>query len=131
MTDVVVTVPYPLFATWVQEGDAPGTTWSGHYSYFVLYGPQPTLLERGDRVYIVSHGKLRGYAPLAFITEHIPEDIPHYPGAWALVRKGQAQAVTIMDPEKGCPLHIRGFRSWRYRNWKRGDEVSFPTWDQP
>ena len=119
MSDVVVTVPKARWADWIDEGDLPGTEWgsgdagqSGWYDFY-LGGPLPDI-KPGERVYIVAHGKLRGYAPLV--------RVDHYNRS--LVRQGGAVAVTIPEP-------IRGFQGWRYRWWDRSVEVDFPDWEKP
>jgi hypothetical protein len=67
MTDVVVTVPKRLWTEWIEEGDLPGDEDSGDTYAFSLWGVPPTI-DPGERVYVVAHGKLRGYAPLVAIT---------------------------------------------------------------
>ena len=127
MTDVVVTVPKGLWTAWIGEGDeAPlfgAGEWTGEFEYgFNLYGPRPRI-EPGDRVYIVAHGKLRGFAPLI----ELEENSTRFEGrghGYALVRRGGAVAVTIAEP-------IRGFQGWRYRWWKREEEIAFPGWRIP
>lgn len=110
MSDVVVTVPKGLWDEWIAEGDLPGQPWSGRYSYFFV--SRLPEIAPGERVYIVAHNRLRGYAPL------------HSLGDGALVRCGGAVAVTI-------PAPIRGFRGWHYRWWPRYDEQPFPAWREP
>lgn len=114
MADVVVTVPKRLWADWIAEGDLPGDPDSGNEYAFYLGGPRPNI-SPGDRVYVVAHGKLRGYAPLTRIMNR--------GGAYefALCREGNAVACTIDEP-------IQGFRGWRYVWWKREDERPFPDW---
>lgn len=105
--DLVVTVPMAAWRDWLAEGDLPGESWSGLESHFYLSRPPRT--HPGARVYIVAHGRLRGWAPLVRVEGN------------ALVRCGGAQAVTIDEP-------IRGFRGARYRWWLRVDERPFPDW---
>jgi hypothetical protein len=114
MADVVVTVPKRLWEDWLAEGDLPGDDATGETYAFSLWGSPPEI-QPGERVYIVAHGKLRGYAPLVMITPGWNH------GEFALVRGGGAVACTIAEP-------IRGFRGWQYRFWKREDEVPFPNW---
>ena len=116
MSDVVVTVPKDRWADWISEGDLPGQIWGsgdagsdGWYDFY-LGGPLPDI-KPGDRVYIVAHGRLRGYAPLVRVDRR----------ERSLVRQGGAVAVTIPEP-------IRGFQGWRYRWWDRSAEVAFPDW---
>lgn len=110
--DVVVTVPKRLWDEWIAEGDLPGDEETGEQYAFSLWGDHPDI-EPGERVYVVAHGKLRGYAPLTRIA-------PAREG-FALIRAGGAVACTIDEP-------IRGFRGWQYRWWDRADEKPFPDW---
>lgn len=127
MADLVVTVPLPGWEAWLQEGDLAGEPWSGAYWAWKGSGKIPPI-ERTDRLYIVSHGKLRGWAPVlelrlgpikprAYIWGR---DVP----TWEIVRTCKAKAVTIAEP-------IRGFQSWRRRWWSYGDELPFPDWRTP
>lgn len=117
MGDVVVTVPKGLWAEWIAEGDLPGSPPGEWESHFWVWGGRLPLMAPGDRVYVVAHGLLRGFAPLRRI-ERICE---LRPDVGCLVRNGDAEAVTIPDP-------IRGFQGWRYRWWDRAAEVPFPDW---
>lgn len=117
MADVVVTVPKRLWTEWLDEGDLPGDEDTGETYAFSLWGSPPDI-QPGERVYIVAHGKLRGYASL---TELINE--PSW-GRFHLIRGGGAVACTIDEP-------IVGFRGWRYVWWDRCDERPFPDWWEP
>lgn len=110
--DVVVTVPKHFWLDWIEEGDAVGEPPTGEEWGFFMGGHAPRI-EPGERVYVVAHGRLRGYAPLTRVarTER----------GFALCRREGAVAVTV-DEE------IPGFRGWRQRWWKREDEVPFPNW---
>ena len=122
--DVVVTVPKGLWEEWTAEGDLAGEPWSEDFEYgFNLYGPYPHRLQPGDRVYIVAHGKLRGYSPLVGIEQRSTRFGGSGRG-FALIRHGDAEAVTITEP-------IRGFQGWRYRWWDRKDERPFADWQKP
>lgn len=123
MGDVVVTVPKTFeyagligIEAWAREGDAAGEPWSGEEWHFYLGGPRPQMVA-GDRVYVVHNNKLRGYAPLVRIETYRS-------GGYALVRHGDAVAVTIDEP-------ITGFRGFRYRWWERDIEKPFPDWRTP
>lgn len=129
MSDVVVTVPKGLWTIWTHEGDLayPDTSlapaeWEGDAEYGFTFGPGMAIpkIEWGERVYVVSHGRLRGYAPLTKISM-APERFGGRPGGFALVRRGEGVACTIPEP-------IRGFQGWRYRHWNREDEIPFPDW---
>jgi hypothetical protein len=142
MADVVVTVPKDLWQVWQEEGDLPGDEPSGTYwSFYCRSGALPLQVDtsgppwsrdvalpllgegvrwfkcRSDqRCYVVAHGRLRGYAPLyAIETDETARELR------AFIRRAGAVAVTIAEP-------IRGFRGWRYRWWRREDEISFPEW---
>lgn len=118
MADVVVTVPKGLWAEWIDEGALPGE--DANYEYhFWLGGALPDMAE-GERVYIVAHGKLRGFAPLVRLERHCVIR----PAVGCLMREGGAEAVTIAEP-------IRGFQGFRYRWWDRADESPFPDWSKP
>lgn len=118
MSDVVVTVPMGQWERWLAEGDLPGEA-AQFESHFWIPTPMPKI-ELGERVYIVAHGKLRGYAPLVRREVHCQLN----PARSCLVREGGAIAVTI-------PESIRGFQGARYRWWDRDDERTFPEWMTP
>lgn len=130
--DLVVTVPKPRWEEWLTEGDlADGTeapaTWEEQAEYGLTFGAGAHLPKEagpGDRLYVVAHGKLRGYAPITEIDAEHPERFGGQPGGFAIVRRGGAVAVTI-------DLEIRGFQGWRYRWWNRAAEKPFPEWKQP
>lgn len=113
--DVVVTVPMKLWDVWIGEGDLPGDESTGEEWGFYTGGAKPKV-SPGCRVYVVAHGRLRGYSPL---TRLVSKD-----GRLVFCRRGEAHSVTIAEP-------IRGFQGWRYRWWKREDEVDFPDWENP
>lgn len=116
MSDLVVTVPKSFgLDVWINEGDAAGDAWSGKEWHFYLGGNPPNI-SKGERVYIVYNGKLRGYAPLV----RIERDGYRF----ALVRHGGAVAVTVDE-------FIQGFRGYRYRWWERETERAFPEWRMP
>ncbi len=112
MSDVVVTVPKAIWFDWIEEGDAVGEPETGEEWGYFTYGGRPKIVQ-GERVYVVAHGKLRGYAPLS--------SLEFDGGRIGFGRKGGAVSVTIPDP-------ITGFRGCRYRWWDRSIEVSFPDW---
>lgn len=128
MSDVVVTCPKALWREWLDEGDLAHdegpdpAAWTVYYEYgFHMGGTAPEILP-GERVYIVAHGRLRGWAPLVYV-EHWPKSARFgaRPGAFALVRHGGAVACTLDEP-------VRGFQGWRRRWWDYTDERPFPNW---
>lgn len=110
--DVAVTVPKDLWGLWLEEGDLPGDHPTGEEWHFYTGGGKPDIVA-GCRVYVVAHGRLRGYSPLKRLS---PAGV-----GIGFIRGASAVAVTIPEP-------IRGFRGWRYRWWDREDEVGFPDW---
>ena len=132
MADVVVTVPKGLWAEWLAEGDLARddgscATWNGECEYgFHMRGTRPNIVP-GERVYVVAHGHIRGWAPLCAIVDG--ERFGGAPGSWALLRRGGAAAVTLQATGKpGEPATVRGFQGFRYRWWLRNDEIPFPDW---
>lgn len=111
MPDICVTVPKDIWEAWIAEGDAAGDPETGEEWAFWTSGVP--RIEPGERVYVVAHGRLRGYAPLVRLVKR-----GHRIG---LCRKGGAVAVTIKAP-------LRGFRGWAYRHWDRDIEFPFPDW---
>jgi hypothetical protein len=129
MTDVVVTVPKALWSEWLEEGDLASADdgmlaagWGGDFEYGFHMRGRPPVIKWDERVYIVAHGKLRGYAPLTKVTKG--ERFGGAPGSFALVRRGAAVACTLAVP-------IRGFQGYRYRWWDYADELPFPDWRIP
>lgn len=118
MPDVVVTVPKALWNDWILEGDAAGLPESGEEWGFYAGGQKPRI-SPGERVYVVAHGLLRGYAALTTL-QFTPAG-GRGGGQVVFGRKGGAQAVTIDRP-------IRGFQGWRYRFWDQSAELPFPLW---
>jgi hypothetical protein len=116
VSDCVVTVPQRLWGEWLDEGDLPGEPDTGDTFHFWLASPLPEM-QPGERVYIVAHGRLRGYAPLVAIERRCRLR----PSVGCLVRRGGAVAVTIDRP-------IRGFQGFRYVDWDRSEEHEFPDW---
>lgn len=112
--DLVVTVPKSFWELWLEEGDAAGEPSSGEeWAYQV--GGRPSI-EPGERLYIVSWGRLRGYAPVVRVMKT--------PLGYGICRRGGAVAVTIKEP-------IPGFRGYRKRWWDREQELDFPNWRTP
>jgi hypothetical protein len=128
--DVCVTVPKGIWWDWLEEGELPDEPLDdGSEFHFFLGGGIPDILP-GERVYIVAHGMVRGYAPLVRI-DRLRDFVtrpPYRPPSWwwpgaicGLVRHGGAVAVTIPEP-------VRGFRGFRERWWEREIEVPFPDY---
>ena len=123
--DVVVTVPKTFeyeglrgLAAWCAEGDCAGEAQdSGEMWDYSTWGARPNI-KPGERVYVVCEDHLRGYAPLVELCFEEAHGGKGYLEFW---RRDGAVAVTI-------PERITGFRGWRYRWWKREDEVPFPGW---
>jgi hypothetical protein len=117
--DVVVTVPKGQWAHWIDEGALPDQASDVEYHFWIAANSLPDI-SPGDRVYVVAHGRLRGYAPLV----RVERRCRMRPWSACLVRTGGAVAVTI-------PEEIRGFQGWRYRWWACDQERPFPDWLNP
>jgi hypothetical protein len=113
MADLVVTVPMNLWRDWIEEGDAAGEPATDEEWGFFVGPSKPPIIPR-ERLYVVAHGLLRGYAPVTRVAK-----IGH---SWAIGRRGNAVAVTI-------PESIKGFRGFRKRWWERDVERPFPMWE--
>lgn len=131
MPDVVVTVParftHPAapgkkgLAAWIAEGDAADDPPSGSLWDFWLGRGCPSI-NRGQRVYVVCEGRVRGYAPLVAVElRRDPQTGRH---RYVLLRAGGARAVTIPD-------RVQGFQGFRYRWWALHREIPFPDWRTP
>jgi hypothetical protein len=150
--DVVVTVPMAQWPAWIDEGDLPGQE-AQFASHFWLRRPLPEIFPT-DRVYIVAHGRVRGYAPLV----DSEQSCQLRPEVGCLVRSDGAEAVTLRcqrtyqrmsahvnrgvalpaeicdDRWQDClargshPATVKGFRGWRHRWWETDQEIAFPTW---
>jgi hypothetical protein len=119
VSDVVVTVPMGQWQSWKDEGDLPGQPATYQSHFWIRDGHLPSI-RAGERIYIVAHGKLRGYAPLVAVEGCCWLDNNRA----CLLREGGAVAVTLPEP-------IRGFQGWRYVWWRREDEIPFPDWEKP
>lgn len=117
--DVVVTVPSRLWSEWLSEGDCAGESRREDVEYWFNAPTRPTDLHPGARVYVVSYGRVRGYAPL-----HRIDPDPDNPRGCLFIRRGGAVAVTI-------PGRVQGFHGYRYRWWDRSIDVPFPDWRIP
>ena len=111
--DLVVTVPKWFWFDWIAEGDAVGEPETGEEWGFTVGWRKPPI-GPGERLYIVAHGRLRGYAPVTRIEGYPDKN-------WAIGRKGGAVACTIAEP-------IVGFRGWRKAWWSRDIELPYPDW---
>jgi hypothetical protein len=120
--DLVLTVPKRMWWGWVNEGclpEDPEADGAREYDFTIGRKPPENLIE-GTRVYIVSNGHLRGYAPLVRVRRWDET-------RWSFVRAGGAVACTIRDDD-GLPEKIDGFRGWRWRWWPRETETPFEDW---
>lgn len=112
MSDLVVTVPKWFWPEWIAEGDAVGEPETGEEWGFFLGGSKPPITP-GDRLYIVAHNRLRGYAPVTALKQT--------DSGWAICRRGGAVSVTIEE-------RIRGFQGFRKPWWAKEQEKPFPDW---
>lgn len=122
--DVVVTIAKQQWIRWLAEGDLPGEDPTGEWGLYFggdsMVKPRPPRhLSPGDRVYVLAHGFIRGYAPLIRIADT--------PQGYALVRAGGAVACTVQYAN-GVLMPQNGFQGIRYRWWDRREETTFPDW---
>lgn len=144
--DMVATCPKGFWKEWIAEGDPAGTVWSGTDWSWYTGGRRPDIAP-GDRLYVVAHGRLRGFAPvtavegLSFDPAHgakdghgVYVDVNQHPreyrdgvlsekavDSWRICRRGDAVAVTIHE-------QIPGFRGLRRRWWPVDQELPFSDW---
>lgn len=118
MPDLVGTCPKGFWEEWLAEGDTAGTVESGLQWSWYTGDRKAASLRRGDRFYVVAHGKLRGWAP---VTDLLINDAGT---KWQIIRQGNAVACTIPEP-------IPGFRGLRVRWWDVTQERPFPDWKKP
>lgn len=116
--DLVGTCPRRFWTTWLDEGSCAGDADSGVEYAWWTKSKAVLKLQRGDRLYVVAAGKLRGWAPVVRIIQQ--EDSQGRP-IFGVCRKGGAVACTI---EQDIP----GFRGLRKRFWERSQEIPFPDW---
>jgi len=117
--NLVVTVPKWFWPEWIAEGDAAGEPESGEEWGFFLGGNKPPI-GAGDKLYIVAHNRLRGYAPVTAL-KFVPAVDAAMGGRWAICRQGGGVAVTIDE-------RIVGFRGFRKVWWPESAEKPFPAW---
>jgi hypothetical protein len=91
--DIVVTVPAKFWFSWLCEGDLPGDPSEEREEWAFYTATPPSSAFPGQRIYVVTHGFLRGYS------------------------SGPGVACTLF--ENGAPKPMRGFQGWRYATWER------------
>jgi hypothetical protein len=128
MPDLVGTCPKNFWEQWLAEGGLPGEAGDTLRYHWLTNHPLAKAARRGDRFYIVAHGKLRGYAPIVEVEYNEAPDswvsVAPADFRYSIVRQSGAVACTIPEP-------IKGFRGLRLRWWKREDEIPFPDWRKP
>ena len=127
--NLVVTVPKWFWPEWIAEGDAVGEPESGEEWGFFMGGAKPPI-GPGDRLYIVAHNRVRGYAPVT--------RLGFQDGKWVICRRGGAVACTLREKPTGDHLFddvnlsryatVRGFQGFRKVWWTPDQEISYPDW---
>lgn len=112
--DLVGTCPMTEWSEWLEEGDCAGDPDSGQTYWWNTRDWTAKKARQGARLYVVAHGRLRGFAIVRSVIYLEGGDI-------AIVRAGSAVPVTLPDP-------VPGFRGLKARWWKREDEIPFPDW---
>ena len=120
MVDLVGTCLLDFWQEWIAEGDAAGDPETGmEYGWHTRH-PAARYIYPGDRFYIVSHGLLRGYAPVTLVKSFLDERFGNGK-SWVICRKGNAVAISIHE-------QIPGFQGLRRPWWHRSMEKTFPAW---
>ena len=123
--DLVGTCPKDFFLEWIAEGDAAGDPETGQEWAWGTSSAMAARIQPGDRFYVVSHGRLRGYAPVVRVESFSWRDSANAKRrSFSIIRKGGAVACTIDES-------IPGFRGLRERWWAREEEDPFPNWRTP
>ena len=117
--DLVGTCPKDFWEEWLEEGGCAGDPPPSNVYPCLVYewGTRSRIAKKikpGDRFYVVSHGKLRGYAPVVRVDESSEDE--NFSG---IIRGAGAVAVTIPEP-------IPGFQGLRKRWWDRADGDPLP-----
>lgn len=113
MADLVGTCPKNFWKEWIAEGDAAGEPCTGQEWGWYTKDRLARTIRPGERLYIVAHGRLRGWAP---VTRLVTEG-----NHWIICRRGEAVACTLAVP-------VPGFQGLRVRWWDRKLELGFPNW---
>lgn len=124
--DLVGTCPKGFWNEWLTEGDCAGDeprSGINHYSWKTRL-PIALKMNRGDRFYVVAHGRLRGYAKVLDVVTWRGVENGNVVRWYWIYRGGGAVAVTL-------PITIKGFQGLRRRWWSRGIEQPFPDWKIP
>jgi len=124
MPDLVGACPKDFWLDWIAEGDAAGDPCTGEEWGWYTRAPLAATIKRGDRFYVVAHGKLRGWAPVTRVQGPHSDDEGEDQSGWIICRRGGAVACTV-------PFAIPGFRGLRVRWWDRTQEIPFPDWKTP
>lgn len=94
--DLVVTVPKDRWIDWLAEGDCAGIPGSGREYEFSVWSRPP--IQRGERLYIVAHGKLRGYALVTTVSGPLTPDLGLFTWlASSLVATGNREGVSFVE----------------------------------
>lgn len=113
MADLVGTCPLDFWQEWIAEGDAAGDPYSGEEWGWFTSHRDAALIRPGDRFYVASHGRIRGYAPVTRVVKR--------ERGYVICRRGDAVAVTIDET-------VPGFRGLLARWWEYSAERPFPDW---
>ena len=120
--NVVVTVAKNIWNEWLTEGNLAGDPWDGvlENHFWINKKSVPKDIAIGDRVYVVSNNKLRGYSPLLYVETSCSLRLDRA----CFLRRNDAVAVTLNR-------EIKGFQGWRYQWWDSNEEIAFPNWKTP
>lgn len=122
MVDLVGTVALDDWEAWLAEGDCSGDAPTGEeWGWYTKHG-DARLIRPGERFYVVSHGRVRGYALVTAVLRR--------PDTFVICRRAASMACTIVNVagDVETPVEVQGFRGVVKRWWALGMERPYPDW---
>ena len=120
MADWVGTCPKRFWDEWLEEGNCAGDQQDPAFPFGWRTSSRFARdVRKGDRFYVVSWGRLRGYATVTHVDEH--RDRWTNTVIERVIFRADPVAVTL-------PRRVEGFRGLRRQWWARQEEIPFPDW---